>query len=116
MSDVERVFDAGLQPERTILAWQRTVLALGIGVLVGTRLLLPMLGTLSYGLLAAGLAVVLGMFVAIRRRYERMHAHLTQESRLSLPHGALLPAALSLFVVVSAVGALAYVVVSGVSR
>jgi type II secretory pathway component PulJ len=71
-----------------------------------------MLGMLSYVLLAAGLAVVLAMFVAIRRRYERMHVHLTRESRLSLPHGAVLPAALALFVAVSAVGGLAFVIVS----
>ncbi len=110
--DAERVFDAGLQPERTVLAWQRTVLALGIGVLAGSRVLFPMLGMISSVLLAAGLTVVLGLFVAIRRRYERMHTHLTEESHLSLPHGAVLPAALALFVVVSAVGALAFVVVS----
>jgi uncharacterized membrane protein YidH (DUF202 family) len=109
-ADAERVFDAGLQPERTVLAWQRTVLALGIGVLAGSRLLLPVLGVISYVLLAVGLAAVLGMFVAVRRRYKRMHVHLTQASRLSLPHGALLPAALALVVGLSAVGALAFVV------
>lgn len=106
------VFDQGLQPERTVLAWQRTVLALGIGVLAGSRVLLPVLGSVSYLLLAAGLSAVLGMFVAIRRRYDRMHAHLTQESRLSLPHGAMLPGVLALFVVLSGLCALAFVVLS----
>ncbi len=106
-----QVFDPGLQPERTVLAWQRTVLALGIGVLAGSRMLLPVLGVLTYVFLAVGLAVVLGLFLAIRRRYERMHAHLTRESRLSLPHGAVLPGAMALFVLLAALAALALVVI-----
>ncbi|NAZ86544.1 DUF202 domain-containing protein [Kineococcus indalonis] len=46
------LFDAGLQPERTALAWRRTALSLVVAGLGATRLLLPQLG--------AG-AVVLGL-------------------------------------------------------
>jgi len=49
----DKLFDSGLQPERTVLAWHRTALSLGVGGLIALRLLPPVLGTWS---LAAGLA------------------------------------------------------------
>ncbi|MCI2238695.1 DUF202 domain-containing protein [Paenibacillus sp. TRM 82003] len=54
-AEPQRIFDAGLQPERTALAWRRTALSLVVAGLGAARLLLPQLG--------AG-AVVLGLFTA----------------------------------------------------
>jgi len=51
-------FDQGLQPERTLLAWKRTILLLGVGTAVGARFTLEQGGWVS---LTAG---ILGLFLA----------------------------------------------------
>lgn len=44
MNERTTYYDAGLQPERTSLAWRRTVLSLAAGALVSARLLEAILG------------------------------------------------------------------------
>ena len=61
-------FDQGLQPERTLLAWKRTILLLGVGTAVGARFTLEQGGWVSLtagivGLLLAGVSY----FAAIAR-------------------------------------------------
>lgn len=63
MSDL-RVFDAGLQPERTLLAWRRTCLVLALGVAasirfgaVGDPLLAILLGLPALALVVAAYAL-----------------------------------------------------------
>jgi uncharacterized membrane protein YidH (DUF202 family) len=51
------LFDPGLQPERTALAWRRTTLSLILGSLVALRLLPPALGTWSLALGFLGLVL-----------------------------------------------------------
>lgn len=86
-----RPFDAGLQPERTALAWRRTALAVAVASLAGLRVLPELLG--SWALIPA--ALVAGVsFVALlltHRRYRRIHAILTssESDRVALGGGGL---------------------------
>jgi uncharacterized membrane protein YidH (DUF202 family) len=83
--------DPGLQPERTELAWRRTLLALAAGALVSVRVLPSVLGdwTIATGLggvLAAGL-----LWTLARRRSRTVAAVFRDRSPASaMPGGALL--------------------------
>lgn len=83
-----RVWDRGLQPERTSLAWRRAALGfLGLGLAtprvawdeLGAWSLLPAL------LMVAGAAAIFG---ASHRRYHRLHRALA-EGTADLPDGVL---------------------------
>ncbi len=66
-----RVWDIGLQPERTTLAWQRTALSATACSLVAARLIAesrPILGIVM-AVLAIGCGV--GIALAARRRHQR---------------------------------------------
>jgi uncharacterized membrane protein YidH (DUF202 family) len=103
----ERPFDPGLQPERTLLAWQRTALALAVGSVAGARLALPVLGAVAVGVGVLGAAAALSAYLAAGVRYRRSHhALVTGES---LPGGAVPLLALTAAAVLIAVAALAYV-------
>ena len=86
-----RPFDAGLQAERTALAWRRTALAVAVASLAALRILPEVLG--SWALIPA--ALIAGVaFVALlltQRRYRRMHTILTSSAsdRVALGGGVL---------------------------
>lgn len=82
------MWDAGLQPERTRLAWRRTTLTLVVGGLVGGRALGDASGPLGLAtaVVALGVAGLLG--VLARRRTRRVAAVL--EAGGSLPGAGLL--------------------------
>ncbi len=86
MSD--RTYDGGRQPERTDLAWQRTVLAVAIGSLVSLRLLPPVLGTWAFLIGAVGLIAAAGSAYLARRRARQVAVQL--ESSAPLPGAGLL--------------------------
>jgi uncharacterized membrane protein YidH (DUF202 family) len=94
-------FDAGLQPERTELAWRRTALGLGVGSIVAIRLFPAWLGHPAWGLIGVvGAAIAGGIWWAARRRSARI-------TRMLLEGLDRLPGAGTLFalcVVVVAVG------------
>jgi uncharacterized membrane protein YidH (DUF202 family) len=72
-----QVWDPGLQPERTSLAWQRTALALlGVGLLV-PRVAWATLG--AWSLVPSGLVVAAAVAVLAAgfRRYRAAHRALT---------------------------------------
>ena len=101
MSEPPRVFDPGLQPERTALAWRRTLLSLAAAFVAGSRILLDQLGPWSYALSAVGLAVVALLALFAERRYRVAHRHLTERDAASLPHdGAVIAGVTSLTMLV----------------
>jgi uncharacterized protein DUF202 len=83
------LYDPGLQPERTRLAWRRTLLTLAVGALVALRLLPARLGVWSLGVAFAGFVVwgVLWWLAYLRGR--RTHAALVVAPG-PLPGGGLL--------------------------
>ncbi len=83
------LFDSGLQPERTALAWRRTALALAVGALIALRILPPVLGPWSLAAGFAGIVLAATIWTLAGRR-----ARLTRTALLSaaqpLPDGFLL--------------------------
>lgn len=90
-----RLFDPGLQPERTELAWRRTALAIGVGSLIGLRLLPALAPTpdgqllwLAPGLI--GVAFAAGLWALARRRYCHTNEALLEGRSDRMPGGGLL--------------------------
>jgi uncharacterized membrane protein YidH (DUF202 family) len=101
------IYDKGLQPERTILAWRRTGLAIAVGGCFAARLMPEALGAWS---LAVGLLVLVcaaATLVAAERRFRRMLADLRTTGALAAS-GPLVSAVAFASGLLSA-GALAYV-------
>ncbi|GAA4747067.1 hypothetical protein GCM10025783_18960 [Amnibacterium soli] len=83
--------DPGLQPERTVLAWRRTLLALAVGALVAVRVLPPVLGGRTIVLAVGGLAAVAVLWVVAGRRHRAVEAVFRGRAPASaMPGGALL--------------------------
>lgn len=66
------VWDPGLQPERTLLAWNRTVLALVVGTVAMGRWFAQDSGLLAGALLALVLPAALWLLAHVGRRRERI--------------------------------------------
>ncbi len=73
----ERVSDPGLQPERTLLAWHRTSLALAVAGAVASRLLAQQLPAPAIAVGLVGVFAALASGVASTYRYRSRHTHLT---------------------------------------
>lgn len=94
------LFDPGLQPERTELAWRRTALALAIGSLLSLRVL-PFAVPASaepWGIAPGvlGLLAACVLWIAARRRQIRVTAVLTGASSGHAPGGGLIAVAAAL--------------------
>lgn len=88
------LFDPGLQPERTELAWRRTALAIAIGSVVSMRVF-PLALPASAGVWGVvpglvGLVAACALWVAARRRQLRVTAALTGAAATAPPGGGLL--------------------------
>ncbi len=86
-ADRERVFDPGLQPERTALAWRRTALALTGGSVIIMRILPSVIGVAALVIGFTGLALALVVLVGSHRRYLRQHRALTSTEPVVLRSG-----------------------------
>ena len=105
------LFDPGLQPERTRLAWRRTLLALVVAVVAGERVLAVVIGRTALAGAGAALVVVLALAVLVARRARAADASLRDRGDLSAGHGATVLAATALLC--AAGGALALVLLVG---
>ncbi|WP_432496906.1 DUF202 domain-containing protein [Kineococcus auxinigenes] len=79
------IFDPGLQPERTALAWRRTALALVVVSLGAARLLPGQLGPGAVVLGVAGAATGVVVHVLAGRRTRRTGARLLARGDLDHP-------------------------------
>ncbi|MFI5625901.1 DUF202 domain-containing protein [Nocardioides sp. NPDC051685] len=76
MTVADRVFDPGLQPERTLLAWRRTSLAFAAASVVAFRFTGPTLGFLALPLAIGGAGMGIAAYFTASARYRRGHESL----------------------------------------
>lgn len=105
---IENPFDEGLQPERTLLAWRRTALALAIACAVGLRLTVPDFGALAVVAGVLGVVLSLVAYVGATVRYRRAHRSLVDSSTLST--GGLTMTAVAATAVVLGIAAMIWLV------
>lgn len=103
------LYDPGLQPERTELAWRRTALSIGVGSLIAARILPLALGEVAWAAIGlAGVVFAVFLWFGARRRYRDVNLALVEESR-GLP-GAGMLLTLAIFIVVAGIAATAVVI------
>ncbi len=108
------LFDPGLQPERTEMAWRRTCLAFSVGSLVALRLLPAALGRPWWVLVGvAGLAVSGLLWLWARRRYRAVNTILARDGDRGRMPGA--SPLFALCLIALAAGVVSLVVVLGVA-
>lgn len=87
----DRPFDAGLQLERTSLAWRRTALALSVASLAALRIMPDVLGVWALVPTGVGAAASVAALFLAHRSYRRIHTALTSSEtwRTDLSGGGL---------------------------
>jgi hypothetical protein len=98
------LFDPGLQPERTDLAWRRSTLSVAVGALIALRLLPPVLGPGGLTIGLSGLLIAGLLWLLAVRRARRTQQALRHQT--SLPGGGLLLGLTALTAGAAAVGLL----------
>ncbi len=107
------IFDPGLQPERTSLAWNRTSLSIIVGGFAGLKVLPSMMGNAGLVVALAVIAAGGALGIAAHRRGERGTSALVSGEG-SLPDARLL-FAMALLVAVVAAAAIVAVLAKAVA-
>ncbi|WP_061962730.1 YidH family protein [Demequina aurantiaca] len=111
---VDKPFDEGLQPERTLLAWRRTALSFGLACAASIKVLAGNGGVVVLALGVIGMALAVATYVTSARRYRRAHAELVATGTLQ-PSGP--PAAvLTLSVLALGIACVIYLVTDALAR
>lgn len=111
------LFDPGLQPERTELAWRRTAVAFGIGSIVAMRLIPAVFGSAWWVVVGvAGLVASGWLWLAAQRRYGIVNGTLAREGDRGRMPGAGLLLALALCALGAGLLSLAVVIVVALGR
>jgi uncharacterized membrane protein YidH (DUF202 family) len=105
-----RVYDAGLQPERTLLAWRRTCLSIAAGFVATIKYFTDAIGLWAIVLGAVGLGLVGVAWLVSTLRYRRVHHGLVRHGMLA--SGGTTPLLVAAAVAIGAVTALIVVVVT----
>ena len=98
--------DSGLQPQRTQLAWRRTLLTLAVGSLVAFRVLPGQVGPAAYVLASAGVLTAAALAVVSYRRSKLVDDALATGTALPGAGALLVLSAVVALVAVVCVGAL----------
>ena len=104
-------FDRGLQLERTLLAWRRTALALGLSSLLALRFTSEQFGVVAIIVGIVGVLLAAAAYLASTRRYRRIHAGLTGSGALST--GGASAAFTAAIVILTGIASLGYVIGRG---
>lgn len=107
----EAPFDSGLQPERTLLAWRRTCLALAVASAVAARFAVETMGSAAALLGIAGVFTAAVGYIRTSVRYRRSHEGLVRDGQLPIDGVALALMTVTLLLV--SVGAAVYVIGGG---
>lgn len=92
-------FDVGLQPERTLLAWRRTCLALGLASAVIVRFAAAAIGLPAVFLGLTGIAFSTASYILATTRYRRVHRRLHHDGHTGSDGRALLFMTLAVLVI-----------------
>lgn len=76
------LFDDGLQPERTFLAWKRTMLLLAVASAAGARFTFETNGWAALIVGVAGLAAAASSYLLANRRYLKLNRSLFRSNNV----------------------------------
>ncbi len=99
-----RVWDRGMQPERTALAWRRASLAFAGASLLVARVLVPESTATALVVAALGAGIAIALLFLVERRYRSHHLRLTTAAERAPLAGGALPLGLAALTVGLGIG------------